>query len=116
MNKYQKKWYEKNKEKIRAKANASYIKKRVFKTTKQLKENQLFNSCRTSAKRKDLEFNLSQEDIIIPSLCPIFNKPFTYVTGKGHSNFNPSIDRIDNSKGYIKGNIQIISVREEVSR
>ena len=54
------------------------------------------------AKLKEIEFNLSLEDIVIPTLCPIFKV-------KLEGRHAPSIDRIDSNKGYTKDNIQIIS-------
>lgn len=39
-------------------------------------------------------------------LCPVTGKPFTYGTGEAT---DWSIDRADNSKGYVRGNILIVS-------
>lgn len=41
-------------------------------------------------------------------LCPILRIPL-HLYGAPRCDNTPSIDRIDNSKGYIKGNVQIIS-------
>jgi len=62
-----------------------------------------------NAKEKGREFNLEIEDIIIPEKCPYME--FDLVVGTKNSRLPNyySIDRIDSSKGYIKGNIQIIS-------
>lgn len=58
--------------------------------------------------RLGLDCNLTVEDIVIPEKCPLLEIPFKY--GSKHDKwFTYSIDRIDNTKGYIKGNIQIIS-------
>ena len=72
----------------------------------------LFRSYRAKQNSKDkgLEFNISVEDIIIPSHCPYLNIPLLTEQGSHHSKSYYSIDRIDSSKGYIKGNIQIISL------
>jgi hypothetical protein len=45
---------------------------------------------------------------IAPKKCPVFNKAFTEV-GNGASRWSPSVDKIIPSKGYVKGNIQVIS-------
>lgn len=45
---------------------------------------------------------------IAPNKCPVFNKSFTD-RGTGFSKWSPSIDKIDPKKGYIKGNVQVIS-------
>ena len=68
----------------------------------------MLSNARKRAENKDIEFNLSKEDIIIPELCPILKVPFEIGT-KENYDFTPTIDRIDNSKGYTKDNIQIIT-------
>jgi len=65
------------------------------------------------AKRKNLVFNIDVSDIQIPIICPILGIPIikniSESRAKGPSSNSPSLDRIDNSKGYIKGNVTIIS-------
>jgi hypothetical protein len=65
---------------------------------------------RTRAKREGLDFNLTLEDIIVPERCPVFGFPLV-VGQRGSLRTSPSLDRIDNSKGYIRGNIVVISFR-----
>ena len=69
---------------------------------------QVLHRTEVRARTKGLEFNIDENDIVIPEICPILEVPITVGT-KGDYEYSPSIDRIDNSKGYIKGNIQIIS-------
>ena len=57
---------------------------------------------------KGLEFNLTKEDVIIPDLCPILKVKFIRGSYMEYE-YTPSIDRIDNTKGYTKDNIQIIT-------
>lgn len=68
----------------------------------------LLHSSRFRAKKLKLKHNIDIDDIIIPEVCPILNIPL--YCGKGTLRAgSPSLDRIDNTKGYIKGNIQVIS-------
>lgn len=60
------------------------------------------------AKKYNLEFNITEEDIIIPSICPILEVPII-LRNKGDYEYTASLDRIDNSKGYVKGNVMVIS-------
>ena len=55
------------------------------------------------------EFNIEPTDIVIPTHCPYLNVELLTDTKNNLSPNYYSIDRIDSSKGYIKGNIQIIS-------
>ena len=56
------------------------------------------------------EFNLkSYTDIpLIPKFCPILNIPL-FVKGWVGTDNSPTLDRIDNNKRYLKGNIRVIS-------
>ena len=105
---YQKTYYQKNKEyyqnlnKEFFDNNPEYHKK----WNRRKPENRLLMSARKRAKEKGLEFNLEITDIVIPPICPVLKVPMVIGT-----NTAPSIDRIDSSKGYVKGNIKIISKR-----
>jgi hypothetical protein len=59
--------------------------------------------------KRNKEFNLELEDVIIPSHCPYLGVELLFDVEDSNKNNYYSIDRIDSSKGYVKGNIQIIS-------
>lgn len=71
-----------------------------------------------SAKRKGREFNLTIDDIIIPERCPILDIPIDPIAAGGfgsgsgartNSDHGASVDRLDPDKGYVKGNVWVIS-------
>lgn len=74
----------------------------------QRKEYYLWKAAKTRAKKKNLDFSIIETDIIIPEKCPILGIPL-FISESIWSNNSPTIDRIDNTKGYIKGNIAVIS-------
>jgi hypothetical protein len=61
------------------------------------------------AKKQGKDFTIDVSDIFIPTVCPILGIPLVVQAGKGHYDNTPSLDRIDNSKGYVKGNVAVIS-------
>lgn len=64
----------------------------------------LHYNAKRRAKSKGIEFNIEESDITIPEFCPVLKVKLE--SGTRHP---PSLDRIDNSKGYIKGNVWVIS-------
>jgi hypothetical protein len=73
-------------------------------------ERYLVNAARCRAKKRGLEFTITHRDIEIPSTCPLLGIPIELGVGTGHSNrASPSLDRIDNSLGYTKDNVWVIS-------
>lgn len=71
----------------------------------------MLKRAKKNARDRNLEFNLTIEDCMdIPNRCPILKTKIT-TTEKFSINHQLSIDRIDSSKGYIKGNITFISRR-----
>lgn len=74
----------------------------------------MLNRTRGSAKRRGLEFSLSEADFpVLPEYCPVFGMRLKY-PGDTEGADDPaiaSLDRINNSMGYIAGNVVIISLR-----
>jgi hypothetical protein len=68
----------------------------------------MLSNARKRSIMKNYAFNLTIDDIHIPEICPILKIPII-VGNKNNYESTPSIDRIDNDKGYTKDNIQIIS-------
>jgi hypothetical protein len=74
---------------------------------------QMVAKAKTRARQKQWDFDLDKEYIksIWPedNMCPVFKKPFTF-NEKNHD-FNSSLDRIDTTKGYLRGNVVVVSWR-----
>lgn len=60
------------------------------------------------ALKKGLDFNITVDDITIPEVCPLLEIPIIIGNKDDYEN-SPSLDRKDNTKGYIKENVWIIS-------
>lgn len=115
--KYRKEYYLKNKETIRKNSKKSYINNRAKILARHKEEHKhrdtrelLVERARSRAKRENIPFNLTKEDIILPKKCPVFGFDLKRNVGCKSGKYNSySIDKIIPEKGYIKGNIQIIS-------
>lgn len=70
----------------------------------------LWRSANTRAKIKNLPFDITLEDITIPDTCPVLGIPLKRGVGL-RIDSSPSLDRIDNKLGYVKGNIIVVSNR-----
>jgi hypothetical protein len=70
----------------------------------------LYMGAKFRAKQANVDFKLDLEDVVVPEYCPLLGIKLERGKKYMHSN-SPSVDRIDPSKGYIKGNIWIISYR-----
>jgi hypothetical protein len=73
------------------------------------KEVFIFRSAKHRAKSRNLDFDIDVSDIIIPEYCPITGIKIEESDNGGCGYSSPSLDRIDNSKGYVKGNVSVIS-------
>ena len=69
----------------------------------------ILRAAKSRAKAKNIEFDLDVSDITLPEMCPLLN--IKLASNNKISDNSYSLDRIDSSKGYIKGNVWIISNR-----
>jgi actin-related protein len=77
---------------------------------KKFPEKALLVLAKQRAKKKGLDFNITEEDIVIPEYCPLLH--YRLERGEGSvQNSSPTLDRFDPTKGYIKGNVWVISNR-----
>ena len=112
---YLKEWRSKNSKHIKEYVETKYggWAERSRKYKEKNPGNVLLNAARRRARDKKLEFDIEISDINIPTMCPILDIPIhrVYTEGKkaGPTPNSPSLDRIDNNKGYVKGNVQVIS-------
>ena len=68
---------------------------------------EMFYSAKTRANNKKISFTISKEDVIIPDKCPVFG-----ITLDSRDRLHaPTLDRIINDLGYVKGNIKVISAK-----
>ena len=59
------------------------------------------------AASKSVPFAISVQAIVIPDVCPVLRIPISL--GQARSENSPSLDRIVPEKGYVPGNVRVIS-------
>ena len=67
------------------------------------------NSCKQNARKRGIEFNLKRGDVSWVDTCPLLGISLNYKAGEDSYDNSPSVDRIDESKGYVKDNVWVIS-------
>jgi hypothetical protein len=85
--------------------------KRAIESRKRNPKSFILYRLRGNAKVRGRACTLELKDIPdIPKYCPVFSWiKLEYRAGSGRQDNSPSVDRIDNTKGYERGNIRIIS-------
>lgn len=73
-------------------------------------EANMLDRSKSRAKRKGFEHNITIDDISIPEVCPLLGIPL-FMGKNGVCPNSPTLDRIDSTKGYIKGNVWVISYK-----
>ena len=58
-----------------------------------------------------LPFTIALSDIVIPKCCPVLGMSLKsrFGTGKKPGRNSPSLDRVNPQKGYVKGNVIVVS-------
>ena len=73
-------------------------------------ERRMLDLARRRAKAKGLKFSITQKNIVIPKLCPVLGIPLK-ACARGFSDNSPTLDRLDNKKGYTPENTLVVSWR-----
>lgn len=66
----------------------------------------LLTYAKNRARKNGIEFSITEDDFEIPTHCPILG-----IKLERYTDYAPSLDRRDNSLGYVKGNVFVISQR-----
>ncbi len=91
-------------------SDAEYVAKYNLEWRLANPEKYLFRKAQWHSRQSSREFNIDVEDIKIPTHCPVLGIPIILGLDKSCDN-SPSIDRFDSTKGYVKGNVNVISWR-----
>jgi hypothetical protein len=75
------------------------------------REKHLWRAAKDRAAKSGISFSIEVSDIVIPELCPLLQIPLTKGSMSRNDPNAPSLDRVDNSKGYIPGNVKVISYK-----
>jgi len=114
---YHKEYYKKNREKVlayrREYRQRPEVKEKQARLQREWREKNrirnLYNSIKSKASFHGILFDLEESDLIVPTVCPVLGIPLRW--DKRSKETTPSVDRLIPSKGYVKGNIHIISGR-----
>lgn len=106
---YSREWYQ-----AKIASDPDYKKKRYATVSDNYDKNPsrwLYKIAKARAKKYSLVFEIQHQDIIVPEVCPVFGTPFV----KG-TIYCATLDKINPSLGYVKGNIQVLSKKANMMK
>lgn len=83
----------------------------VTDTVAQVIFENMYERFQTKKKNTKFEFDLKFSDLSFPLTCPLLNIPLNYLEENFRADNYPTFDRIDSKKGYVKGNVHVVSWR-----
>jgi hypothetical protein len=69
-------------------------------------EQMMLERANKRAKKIGVECTITIDHIMVPPICPVLGVPMAV----GGGDFAPSLDRIDNNRGYVPGNVIVVSM------
>lgn len=84
------------------------------KKHKRTLRSEIARRARVRGRKKGLESTIRNTDIYWPTHCPVLGLELDYSTPQGKRKpgpNSPTLDRWDNTKGYVVGNVYVISMR-----
>lgn len=96
--------------KVKVRTEEYRIYQRYYQKKNTTVEQSMLNRSKSRAKKKGFEHDIALEDIVIPDKCPLLGIPLIKGENSVHDN-SPTLDRIDSTKGYVKGNVWVISYK-----
>ena len=102
---HRKKYYDTHKEVLKETLHQKKSTLDIFYIKKAL------TNIKSKCRSKGIVFELTPEDIHIPDTCPALGIPLEFNGGNLSKDSSPSVDRIDPTRGYVVGNVVIVSNR-----
>ena len=87
--------------------NAAYMRGYLHTLRKSHPGKTILERARKRARCQNIPYSLRRQDISLPDRCPVLG--ISLRVGQSRSPASPSLDRIDPARGYVPGNVRVIS-------
>ena len=95
---------------VHKQVNAEQVRLRHPDPWSEKPEYKLYQSAKHRARRDGLPFDITWDDIVIPTNCPVLGIKLAH--GIDHPTDNsPTVDKVIPALGYVRGNITVISFK-----
>lgn len=91
--------------------NADKYRARKRRYTVENKRKVIVGLARYRARKKGVEFSITEHSLDWPTHCPVLGIELDYARERIHQENSPTIDRIVGELGYVPGNVRVISFR-----
>lgn len=107
---YRRTYYERNRERLKKQTTEAYHRRRAA-APKGVWLKAALHAAKLRAKKGGYDFDLVPDDVVVPDTCPALGQPLQFFAEGCAADLSPTLDKIDPSKGYTKGNVVVISMK-----